>query len=470
MSFDCDVVVIGGGPAGSTAAAWLARAGRRVVLLERDRFPRFHIGESLLASVNQVLDAIGAADVVRGAAFPRKWGATFITPDGVVERFADFSVSDEVPQPQTWQVHRAQFDELLLRHAGRCGADIREQQRVVDISFDPDGVTVSCVATMRSGDHPVPGVDEASARTISSVRARAIVDASGRAALLANRFALRVDEPDLANIAVFSHFAGVPRASGRRAGDIRVVARADMGWFWLIPISEDLMSVGVVLPRDVFKAVARLDPQMLLQQAIAETPAVARLMASAERRWPVRVERDFSYGARAYAGNRWIVVGDAGSFLDPVFSTGVAIALESGLEGAQAIDAALSSGDLSARAFRTFDRRQRGRYAMFRRFVRGFYTPAFRDLFFSAEPPKTLFRAIVTVFAGYWRPSWMTRVRVALFFLSVRLQARYGFEPPYSGFQPPGSDQPQSRLPPVVAPPLHSSSRTPTGVNDGGTT
>src|SRR5687767_5480829 len=127
MGFDCDVAVIGGGPAGSTAAAWLARSGKHVILLERDHFPRFHIGESLLASVNDALDAIGAADRVRAAAFPAKWGATFMTPDGAVERFADFAIVPEAPQPQTWQVCRGTFDELLLRHASDSGADVREQ-------------------------------------------------------------------------------------------------------------------------------------------------------------------------------------------------------------------------------------------------------------------------------------------------------------------------------------------------------
>jgi 2-polyprenyl-6-methoxyphenol hydroxylase-like FAD-dependent oxidoreductase len=173
--------------------------------------------------------------------------------------------------------------------------------------------------------------------------------------------------------------------------------------------------------------VSRTEPEALLAQAIAETPAVANLLANAERRWPVRVERDFSYGAKRYAGDRWIVVGDAGSFLDPVFSTGVAIALESGLEGARAVDTGLSRANLSARAFRTFDRRQRGRYRSFRRFVRGFYSAAFRDLFFSPDPPQRMFRSVITIFAGYWRPSWTTRCWVALFFLSVRLQARLGF-------------------------------------------
>jgi 2-polyprenyl-6-methoxyphenol hydroxylase-like FAD-dependent oxidoreductase len=209
------------------------------------------------------------------------------------------------------------------------------------------------------------------------------------------------------------------------------VARADLGWFWLIPISEELMSVGVVLPQAAFKALARTPPEELLARMIAETPAVSCLMTTAERRWPVRVERDFSYAARHYAGDRWIVVGDAGSFLDPVFSSGVAIALESALEGAQAIDAALTRGDCSARAFRTFDRRQGARYRSFRRFVTGFYTRAFRDLFFSLSPPPFLFRAVVTVLAGYWRPSWRTRIALRLFFLSVKLQARIGFEPAY---------------------------------------
>lgn len=410
-----DVAVIGGGPAGATVACRLARAGRRVVLFERDRFPRFHIGESLLASVNDVLEEIGAADLVRARAFPEKWGATFSTADGAAERFADFAVSREVRAPQTWQVPRAEFDELLLRHAAACGADVREGHRVLDAAFDASGVTIGF---RDDTDSP------------REVRAAAVVDASGRFGLLARKFGLRVEEPRLANIAVFAHYSGVPRAEGRRAGDIRIVARPDLGWFWLIPISAELMSVGVVLPRAAFDALPRMAPDALLEHAIKETPAAAALMREARREWPVRVEKDFSFGARTYAGDRWLLVGDAGSFLDPVFSTGVAIALESGVEAGRALDRALASGDLSARAFATFNRRQRQRYLSFRRFVLGFYTHGFRELFFAPTPPPRIFRALVTSLAGYWRPSAATRAWQTFFFLLARLRDRFPSAPP----------------------------------------
>ncbi len=407
MPTDCDVVIVGGGPAGATAAAWLARAGHEVALFERDLFPRFHIGESLLASVNDAVTAIGAESLIRDAGFPRKWGASFMLADGSNERYADFGDAPGVAQPQTWQVPRAAFDHLLLGHAASSGAIVRERHRVQEVTFDADGVTLT-----------VQG-PEAAARP---VRARAVIDASGRGGLLQRKFNLRVDEPRLANVAVFSHYSSVLRPPGRRSGDIRIVARPDLGWFWMIPISNELTSVGVVLPRAAVRALPAGGPSEWLDRLIAETPVVARLLAPARREWPVHVERDFSFSSRQYAGDRWVLVGDAGSFLDPVFSTGVAIALESALEGAQAVAAGLAAGDLSARRFARFARRQRRRYLAFRRFVLGFYSAEFRDLFFREDPPRRMFRSLVTVFAGYWTPDLTTRFWVALFFLLVRVQ------------------------------------------------
>ena len=265
-AFDCDVIVAGGGPAGSAASAWLARHGRSVKLFERDSFPRFHIGESLLASVNDALVAIGADDLVRRASFPEKWGATFMLADGRAERYADFGIAPGVRTPQTWQVPRAAFDNLLLRHAASTGVEVHERHRIVDVAFDAGGVTATVTTT--EGD-----------RHSAAIRARAIIDASGRGGLLSRKFGLRIDEPRLANIAVFSHYSGVPRQTGRRSGDIRIVSRGDLGWFWLIPISGDLMSVGVVLPRAAFQAKALPDHESLLERAVAETPVVAALLS-----------------------------------------------------------------------------------------------------------------------------------------------------------------------------------------------
>jgi 2-polyprenyl-6-methoxyphenol hydroxylase-like FAD-dependent oxidoreductase len=163
----------------------------------------------------------------------------------------------------------------------------------------------------------------------------------------------------------------------------------------------------------------------LLQRAIGDTPVVAELMRDAQREWPVRVEKDFSYSASTYAGDRWILAGDAGSFLDPVFSTGVSIAMESGIEAAAELDRALKQNNFSARSFAAFSRRQRKRFKTFRRFVVGFYTPQFRDLFFDPNPPMLLFRAVITVLAGKWDSSLRTRFFNHVFFGLVALQKRF---------------------------------------------
>jgi len=264
-------------------------------------------------------------------------------------------------------------------------------------------------------------VDAATTR----MRVRALVDATGRGGLIARKFNLRTEEPRLANIAIFSHYTGVPRLEGPRPDDIRLIARSDAGWFWLIPISKELMSVGVVLPKLLYRRMANGSAEETLNRAISDTPIVAEFMREARREWPVRVEKDFSYSASTYAGHRWILAGDAGSFLDPVFSTGVSIAMESGIEAAAELHRALARDDFSDANFAAFSRRQRKRFQTFRRFVVGFYTPEFRDVFFSPKPPDLIFRSVVTILAGKWNPSLWTRFFNHLFFGLVSIQKRF---------------------------------------------
>lgn len=408
--YDYDFAVAGGGPAGTSAAICLAQKGHRVILFEKERFPRFHIGESLLSTANDAFAILGVADRIEAACFPPKWGARLYTSDGMTGRGVDFTMASGVKRPKTYQVCREQFDAILLERAREVGVEVREGHRISACEFDATAAKLAFAT------------DEG---TKGDVRVRALVDASGRHGLVAKKFALRTDEPRLANIAVFSHFSGVPRLPGERPDDIRLVARADAGWFWLIPISPEITSVGVVVPMKRYMQLEHGSPEAMLQATFDDTPMMADLMRNATREWPVRVEKDFSYSASAYAGERWILAGDAGSFLDPVFSSGVSIAMESGIEAATALDRAAARDDFSASTFAAFSRRQAKRFRAFRRFVVGFYTPQFRDLFFSPDPPNLLFRAVVTVLAGNWNPGLWTRAMNRIFFFLVALQKRF---------------------------------------------
>ena len=325
-------------------------------------------------------------------------------------RGVDFTLASGVTRAKTYQVCREQFDAILMERAREVGVEVREGHRVSDCAFDAEAASLEFVS------------DDGSR---GGMRVRALVDASGRHGLVAKKLGLRTDEPKLANIAVFSHFKSVPRLPGNRPDDIRLVARADAGWFWLIPISPELTSVGVVIPMKRYMELEHGSPETMLQATFDDTPIMAELMRNATREWPVRVEKDFSYSASTYAGERWILAGDAGSFLDPVFSSGVSIAMESGIEAATALNRAAARNDFSAPSFAAFSRRQAKRFRAFRRFVVGFYSPQFRDLFFSPEPPKVLFRAVVTVLAGNWDPGLWTRVMNRIFFFFVAIQKRF---------------------------------------------
>ena len=409
-----DVAVIGGGPGGSSVATALARRGRSVLLLERDRFPRFHIGESQLPWINGVLEALGAHDAVAKAGFVEKWGASFSEIDGTPAAYVDFTAAVETPVPQTYQVPRAAFDEVLLRHAERSGVIVREEHRAVDAAFDPDGVTLRFTGPAGPGE----------------ARVQAVVDASGRAGLLARRIGGYETDVMLQHVAVHAQYEGIPRASGRPAGDIRVLTRADVGWVWLIPISERLTSVGVVVPQALHRRESRATAEESLEHYLRETPAAPALLRDATRVSPARFDADYSYLARAMAGDRWVAVGDAAAFLDPIFSTGVLLAMQGGLEAAEAIDAGLRAGDLSARRFEGYEGVVRRRYHYFRRFVVGFYDPYFRRLLFRRSRQLGIYEAVLSALAGNWRPTLGTRLRIQLFFAIVAVKRFFRVAPP----------------------------------------
>jgi flavin-dependent dehydrogenase len=404
-----DVAVIGGGPAGCSTATALARRGRRVLLLERERFPRFHIGESQLPWINGVLEALGACEAVAKAGFVEKWGASFWEIDGTAAAYVDFAAAVETPVPRTYQVPRARFDEMLLRHAERCGVIVREGHRAVDAAFNAEGVVLR-----------ISGPDGVT----HSARVAVVVDASGRAGLLVRRLGGCRADPVLRHVAVHAQYEGIERPTGRPAGDIRVLTRLDAGWIWLIPLSETATSVGAVVPEVLHRRQAKSTAEESLEHYLRETPAAPALLRAARRVTPARFDTDYSYIARAMAGDRWVAVGDSAAFLDPIFSTGVLLAMQGGLEAAGAIDAGLRVGDLSARRFAAYERRVRRRYQYFRRFVVGFYDPYFRRVLFQRSRRFGIYEAVLSALAGNWRPTFGTRLRIQIFFAIIAVKRR----------------------------------------------
>jgi flavin-dependent dehydrogenase len=313
----------------------------------------------------------------------------------------------ETPMPQTYQVPRARFDELLLRHAERSGVDVREGHRAIDAVFERDGVTLRYA-----------GPDGTEQQT----RVAAVVDASGRTGFLSRKIGGYEHDRRLKQVAVHAQYEGIPRPEGRSAGDIRVLTRTDVGWIWLIPISETVTSVGAVVPRALHRGEAKATAEESLDHYLGNTPAAPALLKNARRVTAARYDADYSYLARTIAGDRWLAVGDASCFLDPIFSTGVLLAMQGGLEAGEAIDAGLRAGDLSARRFASYERAVRRRYQYFRRFVVGFYDPYFRRLLFRRSRRFGIYEAVLSALSGNWRPSFGTRLRIQVFFAIVEMK------------------------------------------------
>ncbi len=339
-SIEVDAIVIGGGPAGATAAATLARLGRSVVVLERARFPRYHIGESLLPCGWWTLQRIGALDVVREAGFQVKQSVRFVTPDGRMS--APFTFSDHVEHPSsaTWQVDRATFDHALLRHAADAGALVLEETSVTGL-IEENGAVIGVIA--KSPDGPV------------SVRAPVTIDASGRDGVVRSLRGWRRAEPALQRVALWTYVEGFPRDEGTHAGATTVVSLPEDGWFWVIPMANGRTSVGVVRQPGLLYGADR-DLDAAFARAVALNPWLAERMAGCTAVDGVHVTSDYSYRSEHCADDGVVLAGDAFAFLDPVFSSGVFLALRTGEEAALAAHRALQAGDVSAAAFAGYGR------------------------------------------------------------------------------------------------------------------
>lgn len=331
---ETDVVVIGGGPAGSTASTLIAQQGRRVQLFEREHFPRFHIGESLIPETYWVLKRLNMLPKMQKSHFVKKYSVQFVNSNGKLS--APFYFWDNKPHEcsQTWQVVRSEFDQMMLENAREHGVQAHEGIRVLDVLFEGDRATG---VTIRKEDG-----------TTQDVRAKVVVDASGQIGLLQNRLRLRVWDPVLNKGAIWTYWQGAYRDKGKDEGATIVLQTVSKnGWFWYIPLHDNIVSVGVVAPFDyLFKN--RGGYPETYEEEVAICPPVKERIANAKRVAGYFATKDYSYRATQAAGNGWVMIGDAFGFLDPLYSSGVLLALKSGEMAADAIVEGLANGDTSA--------------------------------------------------------------------------------------------------------------------------
>jgi flavin-dependent dehydrogenase len=397
-SGEYDVIVIGGGPSGSSVATRLAQRGRRVLLLEKEHFPRFHIGESLLPCSMPLIEQLGAMPRLLAADFLPKYAAEFVTADGSLRRRYVFARGLVQGADSAFEVDRSEFDKLLLENATERGVDVRQGVQV--IRFDIDAATgVDVVARAEEGAE-------------LSFHAQMLVDASGQSSLLAGRMGLREMDQELKNVAVFSHFEGATRYEGQEEGDISVVLIPG-GWWWVIPLRNNRTSLGLVMPSRNLHGQKPDDAYFAAQ--IAATPFLRQRLANATQLAPTRSVSDYSYVSRKLAGDRFVLVGDAAAFIDPVFSTGVYLGMVGAFGAAEAVSAALRAKRFDRSQFLSYEREVAKHVATYRRFVKGFYTPEFVEVLMAPSDWLSLRAAITSLLAGFGVDHFEVNWRVQVF-------------------------------------------------------
>jgi flavin-dependent dehydrogenase len=357
---DPDAIVIGGGPAGAAAATALAMAGRRVLLLEKERFPRYSIGESMMPYCYFPLERIGFIETMKASRFVKKYSVQFVSRDGRASQPFYFSDFLDHEASTTWQVLRSEFDQMLLDHARARGVEVREATEVRELLRDG------------GGGGRVVGVRAAA----GAWHAPITIDASGRRALASVGHRWRRMEPGLKKVALWTYYRGAARDAGRDEGATTVAYVEGKNWFWYIPLHDDVVSVGVVGDDSYLYRDTR-DPEAVFDRQVARNAWIRDHLAPGRRIGEFRTCADFSYRSFHCASDGLVLAGDAFAFLDPIFSSGLFLALHSGVLAGDAAAAALAAGDTSAARFEEYGRRVCRATEAIRQLVYAFYDPEF---------------------------------------------------------------------------------------------
>jgi len=398
MTQDCDVLVIGGGPAGSTVAALLAERGRRVVLVEKEKHPRFHIGESLLPHNLPMLDRLGVRAQIETSA-QRKHGIEFVSPFHGKKIHYEFSRAWDKRFPYAFQVRRSTFDHILLQNAAAKGAEVIEECRVTAVEF-PENAPALVGARGNDG-------------VMRQWRAAFVIDASGRDTVLASKLGAKERNPLNDSAAIFGHFTGARRLEGQAEGNISIVW-FDLGWFWFIPLSDGTTSIGAVAPAAAFKN-RGTDLTSYFMGLIASSPEIADRLKDATLVGDVTATGNYSYASKTTSGRNYLMAGDACAFIDPVFSTGVYVAMKMGFWAADAVETVLAKPARAGQALRRYDASTRHILSAFTWFIYRIREPAMRNLFMS---PRNWFRmeeAVLSLLAGGIFDGWAIKSRLYIF-------------------------------------------------------
>ncbi len=385
IKHEYDCVVMGGGPAGSTVAALVAEAGHDVLLVDRDKFPRFHVGESLMPETYWTFERLGVLDKMRSSSFVKKVSVQFVSHSGKESQPFFFPAHDPRECSQTWQVERGPFDQMLWENAAEKGATCRDETRVLDVLWADGGADASegAGAARRATGVRLQLADGSRHK----VRAPVVVDATGQQSLVASTLGIRRVNPDLKKAAIWTYYRGAQRAEGEHGGGtIILLAENKRAWFWYIPLADDVTSVGVVGDNDYLLS-GRGTTADVFADELRHCGAVAERLADAERVDEFRVTKEFSYSTDQAAGDGWVLVGDAWGFIDPIYSSGVFFALKSGELAADCIVAGLAAGDTSAARLGAWADEFAAGTLWIRKLIRAFYTHDFSfGRFMKAHP------------------------------------------------------------------------------------